>query len=218
MPPIPDHILGLIAEGIKRAWQDLLSRHLVYLQTGSEAEINALLAIRLNALIEENDCWRSLVVCVIPTPGLPSYDGKHIEKKPDLVLLLTMPQRPRHPSYGLHVECKLLDHPNGKTVDLYCHQGLARFIKGEYAWVAREAFMLAYVRDDATIASTLTPFLINAKSVGVSDPFQTLGLPRVDAMPPLARARSCHARTFALPANQSAPGPICLWHLWLTTA
>lgn len=216
--PIAAPILGLIAERIELAWQDLRTRHQPGLLSGSEAEINALLAIRLNALIEEDVYWRSLVSSVIPTPGLPSYDGRHIEKKPDLVIQLTVPQRPRHPSFGLHVECKLIDHPHNKTVDLYCRDGLARFVKGEYAWTAREAFMLAYVRDGSIIEGSLTPYLATAKTATFVDPYQTVDLPSAIAPPPWERACTSHGRPFRYSGTNTSPGPITLLHLWLKAA
>lgn len=61
----------------------------------------------------------------------------------------------RIPNFPPTVESKLIDHPKNKTIDLYRRQSLARFVAGEYARAAREAFMLAYARDDASIENTL---------------------------------------------------------------
>jgi len=94
-----------------------------------------------------------LVTCISRGRESINYDGSKLEKRPDLSIHLTS----RFSRLSLVVECKLLDSKNKKSIDLYCDQGLARFIDGQYAWYAREAFMLAYVRDGATIATCLTP-------------------------------------------------------------
>lgn len=217
LPPLPDLLMTTLAEVVEAAWQDLLAQHPMPSRTWSEVEINAWIAIRLNALIQADPCLESMVASVIPTPGLPSHDGGHLEKSPDLVVLFKG-KWPRHPVFGLPMECKLIDKPRRKTVDLYCHDGLARFVRGEYAWATREAFMLAYVRDGATIGNTLTPYLNTTRSADGSDPFQTQVLPQSDA--PTTRERTCsrHERPFRYLVTRSPPGPIVLWHVWLQTA
>lgn len=211
LPALADYHLTIIAETLAQAWQDLLPRQERTMRAGDEAEINALMASRLNHLLDADPLWRALVSSVTRGSESLSHDGSHLEKRPDLSIHLTC----RNPNFPLTVECKLIDHPNGKTVDLYCRKGLARFINGEYAWTTREAFMLAYVRDGATIDNALTPHLANAMAAGASDPFRTLEPPHGDTPPPLERARSHHARHFDLAASRAAPVPICLWHLWL---
>ena len=84
-----------------------------------------------------------------------SFDGSHLEERPDLSLNLTR----RDLRFPLVVEAKILDAASGKTRNLYCEQGLRRFLEGKYAWGTREAFMLAYVRDGSSITATLNPFL-----------------------------------------------------------
>jgi hypothetical protein len=211
---LADHHLTIIAETLARAWQDLLPSHETTMRTGDEAEINALMASRLNHLLDADPLWRALVSGVTRGSESLSHDGRHLEKRPDLSIHLTC----RNPNFPLTVECKLLDHPNGKTVDRYCRQGLARFIEGEYAWTAREAFMLAYVRDGADIENSLTPHLAKARAIGTGDPFQTLDLPGVDSPPPRERARTWHGRPFRYLMGSTQPGPIVLWHIWLTVA
>src|ERR1022692_3243795 len=55
-----------------------------------------------------------------------SFDGKRLELRPDLGIYLTG----RHRNFPLVVECKIIDGPTGKGVDLYCVNGIRRFVEG----------------------------------------------------------------------------------------
>lgn len=101
---------------------------------------------------------------------------------------------------------------------LYCNDGLCRFVDGEYAWGNREAFMIAYVRDGSSIEMTLKPFLSSAMTLIppgylVEEPPTRIG----DGSSDLASSR--HGRAFIY-TNQTPPtdqpGPITIWHLWLS--
>jgi hypothetical protein len=211
-PPLPERNLRIIGEVLSRAWSDLLRTQRKVLLTGEEAELNALMATRLNSLLDEDAGWSVLVRSVTRGSETTSFDGSHLEKRPDISLHLTA----RNPSFALIIECKLLDHPNGKRTDMYCDDGLARFVRGEYAWATREAFMLAYVRDKSIIAASLTPHLAGCQRQR-PDPFRTSALPEMIAGGRLHLARSRHRRKFRYVGRPSSnkPGPICIWHLWI---
>jgi hypothetical protein len=203
---IPDFHMEIIADCLAQEWNELVRIYGASALT-DEVEANTLMCSRLNNL--EHPLWRDLVAGVGPGQGI-SYDGSHLEKRPDISLHLT-----RRPSaFRLDVECKLIDHPSGKTIGLYANKGLARFLNGEYAWATREALMVGYVRDGSAIEARLTQFLARHKQ-NDPDPYNTDQLPagvgdRVDL------ARSTHARTFVYPLQSpSSPGPIVIWHLWL---
>jgi hypothetical protein len=208
---LPEPNLTIIAEVLARAWDDLLRTQCQTLLSGGEAEINALMESRLNAFLDEDEAW-SLLVCSVARRDTISYDGSHLEKRPDLSVHLTE----RNPSFPLAVECKILDEPHGKLIKMYCDDGLARFVRGEYAWASREAFMLAYVRDGATILSTLSPLLTQSQALK-PDVFQTETLPDSITHPNLHLARSNHSRSFRYvdQSSQNSPGAIAIWHLWL---
>jgi hypothetical protein len=116
----------------------------------------------------------------------------------------------------LVVECKILDKPSGKKIEMYCNDGLARFVRGEYAWASLEAFMLAYVRDGSTILSSLSPLLAQSQALK-PDVFQTDVLPDLIKHTSMHLARSSHNRTFRYVSqtSQNNPGVIAIWHLWL---
>lgn len=204
--------MRIIAEALSKAWTDLLRTQRKLLLSAQEAELNALMVTRLNSLLDEDVGWSVLVRSVTRGSETSSFDGSHLEKRPDISLHLTA----RNPSFALIVECKLVDHPRGRRTDMYCNDGLARFIRGEYAWASREAFMLAYVRDGSRIDTSLTPHLSECRKQN-PDPFETSVLPEMVVSVQLHLARSRHRRSFRYVGRSSSnkPGPICIWHLWI---
>lgn len=214
LPPLPKTTLHTVAEALLRAWCDLMVAHAEALRRGDEPEITSLLAIRLNALLDEDACWETLVCGVSREGSQISYDGSHIEKSPDLSIHLTG----RRFDFPLVAECKLIDRPSRKTVNLYCREGIERFVRGEYAWMCAEAFMLAYVRDGSTIANCLQSFLANGQTEK-PDPYAAEGLPKRLRSLPADLLCTSHDRRFAYlqSSRNTDPGPIKLFHLWLQT-
>lgn len=206
---IDDIYLHIIADGVTQAFQDIRASAPAIVATGDEAEVTTLLETRLNQMVEENKIWRQLVAAVVRGKESLSFNGAHLEKRPDLSILLSA----RALRFPLIAEAKIIDAAKGEK--LYCSQGLRRFLNGEYGWGGREAFMIAYVRDGTTIASRLQPYLAQsaqATSYAVQAPPAALTVATCDA------ARSKHGRSFlythmAPPAND--PGAIALWHLWV---
>lgn len=205
--------LALIADMIALAWGDLALKRASTLATGSEAEINALLEARLSRLPDEHPLWEQLVRSVVRGKETVSFNGAHLEKRPDLSIFLSG----RSPAFPLVVECKLIDAPDGKSGILYCNNGLRRFLTGEYGWSGRDGFMLAYVRDQSTIESCLLPILAAGRTAK-PDPFAVRDWPVESGNAAFDLAATRHDRAFrylnrAAPAD--APGPIAIWHLWL---
>lgn len=207
LPALKARHLTIIAEFLVRAWQALLETQEVVMRTKEEPEINALMESRMLSFLDEGGEWSTLVSNVIRGKESHSFNGSSLEKRPDLSIVLTIRASLRLP---LIVECKLIDKTARKEVGLYGDQGLARFLNGEYAWYAQEAFMLAYVRDGSTIRDCLTPHLAERQN-RAPDPFLTEQLPQPVQLPFQDLAQSCHGRRF--PNN---PGPIAIWHLWLS--
>ena len=211
LPPVPQLVMLVIAETLARAWNDLLARHAETLRTGDEAEVSTLLITRLNALRDEEPRWENLASGVNRGEESINFDGRHLEKRPDLSIHLTR----RYFSFPLVAECKLIDKAGKKTVKLYCADGLTRFVRGDYAWATREAFMLAYVRDSSDIKDCLVPYLTGSRHKS-PDPCHTERLPTRPNQAQANLACSLHSRHFAYIHQQAAsPGPIDLWHLWL---
>ena len=120
-----------------------------------------------------------------------SVDGR-IELMPDLVFRPPLPPGVRNRTdWGYFVECKIVD--GAKSVRLYCSEGIARFVDGEYAAWMPSAAMLAYVRDDsrpfaslkARLAAAFSTRSHAARSIDVSDSVHARGVlpvPCIDIM------------------------------------
>lgn len=206
MPALKSRHLKIIAEFLVRAWEGLLATQEQVMRTQKEVEINALMEARLLGLRHEGREWSTLVSNVVRGKESLNIDSSSLEKRPDLSIYLTK----KDPRFPLVVECKLIDKNARKEVALYGDEGLARFLNGDYAWYAWEAFMLAYVRDSSTIGDCLTPHLAERQK-RAPDPFLTMQLPQPVQLPSQDLAQSRHGRRF--PNN---PGPIAIWHLWLS--
>lgn len=203
--------LEIIAERLRVAFAAVAIQAPAVLTSGSEAEVTALLQAQLNAMIDDDPLWAQMVLCAARGAETLSYSGRKIEKRPDLSLWLSNRSR----NFPLVVEAKIIDSPAKKTIGLYCSKGLQRFIDGEYAWGCGEGFMVAYVRDGTTTTGVLGPFLTKAKSLkkpkyAIEELPQPLDLNGADL------AKSRHTRNFAYLGSTTGPGPIAIWHLWLS--
>lgn len=213
LPEVSGVHLEIIAEGLLRAFGDIRIASPITVGSGSEAEVTALLEARLNAMIENEPLWGQLVLCVVRGKESLSFDGSHLENRPDLSIYLSNQNR----RFPLITEAKIIDAGAEKTVALYCDNGIRRFVEGKYAWGNREAFMIAYVRDGSSISTKLTPFLSRALSQEppgylVEGPTTPIGSNGFDL------AQSRHRRSFLYPSKSASarePGPISVWHLWL---
>ena len=208
LAPIPDDHLEILAEGLSQAFHDICADSPSTVTTGDEPEVTALMQARLTRMINEDTLWAQLVNYVARGMDSISFDGSHIEKSPDLSIVLSDAEL----RFPLVVEAKILDAAKSKTVALYCKTGIRRFVDGEYAWGNREAFMIGYVRDGSSITSALTPFLSNTVRR-----YRVLSLP-VPVRSSLSNlAHTRHSRAFVYPSQPppNTPGPISLWHLWL---
>ena len=130
LAPIEDEHLEILAEGLRQAFNDIRMREPATVARGEEPEVTALMQARLNSLIHEDSLWRQLVLWVGRGAESISFDGSHLEKRPDLSIVLSGAER----RFPLVAEAKILDAAASKTVALYCENGIRRFVEGEYAW------------------------------------------------------------------------------------
>lgn len=214
--PLPE-ILGIhleiIAEGVFDAFSAIRTQSPLTVASGTEAEVTALLQSSLNRRIEQDPLWGQLVLCVTRGTESLSFDGSHLEKRPDLSIYLSN----RNRGFPLIAEAKIIDAGASKTEALYCDNGIMRFVEGDYSWGNREAFMLAYVRDGASIKTKLTPFLSKAMTKLPPD-YLVEELPVKIALKGTDLARSQHGRDFVYLGSSPSrkPGTISVWHLWLS--
>lgn len=214
LPEVAGIHLEIIVEGLLRAFSEIRGRSPGTVASGTEAEVTALMEARLNTMIEDDPLWRQLVLCVVRGRENLSFDGSHLEKRPDLSIFLSN----RHRGFPLVLEAKILDRGSARTEVLYCDNGVRRFVDGEYAWANREAFMLAYVRDGSSIDARLTPYL--SRGFHHRPPAYLIeGLPTAIGSVGADLAWSRHGRAFVYAGSPSplrAPGSISIWHLWLS--
>ncbi|WP_372396893.1 hypothetical protein ABMY26_22650 [Azospirillum sp. HJ39] len=209
LPPIDDFLLSVIADGVVQAFKDVRHDWPNEISTGNEDELTTKLQSRLNAMIDDDPLWGQLVASVGRGQESLNFDGSHLHKRPDLTINLTARTR----RFPLTAEAKIIDASKGEN--LYCSEGIRRFLNGEYSWGSREAFMIAYVRDGSTIATRLEPYLSlpTQKTIYAVEDLKTSY-----TLDPCDTAKSRHSRSFVYthmtpPAN--APGSINLWHLWV---
>ena len=213
LAPVADEHLQILAEKVQQAFADIRVHAPDTVAEGEEPEVTALMQARLNRLILEDSLWRQLVLWVGRGTESISFDGSHLEKRPDLSIVLSGAER----RFPLVAEVKILDAAASKTVALYCENGIRRFVEGEYAWGNREAFMIGYVRDGSSIDPTLKAVLSKAALLHPSR-YLVKALPVPVGSGCSDLAYTLHGRKFVYgrqrPPNR--PGPISLWHLWLT--
>jgi hypothetical protein len=105
LPALHAKHLSFIFEVLSSAWLDLMAAHSAILLGAPEAEINALMVTRLNALLDSDPMWRHLVRSVTRGTESFSFDGTSLEKRPDISVHLMS----RNPSFALTIECKVID-------------------------------------------------------------------------------------------------------------
>lgn len=147
--------------------------------------------------------------------NLRSYDGKHLDRQPDLTF------RPLRGAItttntaltGIFIECKPIDseHPVPST---YCKEGLIRFIRGDYAWAVDHALMVGYVRNDCSLPDGLAP-CIDVDLIGQEYRSQGSLITLAPTILGDVVYQSTHERDFPLASPHETAGPITLHHLWL---
>lgn len=210
MPPITFAHLGVIIDALRTALRQLVADHGGELATKEENELNSLLQARMNGLCSQERLLSQMVACVVRGGESISFNGKRLELRPDLAIYLTG----RNRNFPLVIECKILDGPNKKGIDLYCVKGVRRFVEGEYAWGSSQGLMLAYVRDGSSVHHSLTPYL-STSAANDPDPFRTEVMPSEQNAGSLPVWISCHGRGFTyVGGTKGQPGPIGISHLW----
>lgn len=212
-------VYRVVFKAICYAWRELLDEEGEAVLERGEVQLTA----GLHELLESFRCSVDPVVAgftslffetVQRDASLLNYDGRHLEKQPDLTFRL----RDRNPGLGSHyrgifVECKRVDH-RARSIRLYCEEGVGRFVRGEYAWAMPTGVMVAYVRGGSSVSKNLAPFLARSRT-GEGDPFCTKVLPETRRFGDSAIGvhSSRHGRPHS--SGDGRPGDIELHHLWL---
>ena len=147
-----------------------------------------------------------------------SFDGSLQKERPDLFFGIrpddSFRTRIQSDQWGVFAECKPVDatHPAGQD---YCDEGLARFVRGDYAWAMQDALMVAYARNGRSIASSLVPLMASRvhlhTRVGVAE-VSTAGNAR--GLHYEALHFSEHKREFEWTDSRGRAYPITVYHSW----
>ena len=158
---------------------------------------------------------------VVRQGQVANFDGTHLSKAPDLCIRLRHddcePRMVVSEFDALFVECKPVDRTHSAGGD-YCDEGIIRFVVGDYSWAMQEGMMLAYARDDRTIAGHLIPEMSKPQrmtalaTVQLPQPFDASGV-AADAQTETIHI-SKHRRSFPWPDEKGPATDITIYHLW----
>ena len=220
-PPYPKATLRLIEAAIAEAWR-IIREH-------PEGDFDMAIADEPRITREIRTClihqvldgptvsgFTSNIFTILPGGVFESFDGTHLEKRPDLYFYIERDST----TYvlrsvdGLFVECKPVDsgHPAGGD---YCDKGIIRFVNGDYAWALSQALMIGYASEGYTLPTKLNDALATRKAdlktkedanqcseSSASGYCQQLHI-------------TVHERNFIYPSIKQKAPPITLRHLWL---
>lgn len=220
-PPIPLALSLVVEEAVRVAWQRLRSRtpSRINLATADEDEVTHDLyeilydEVFAQGLVDGFDCERFTVVT--REAKVCNFDGTMLDKMPDLLIGLAAREEIFRLSQDwLYVECKPVDATHTVGVH-YGAKGIARFVRGEYAWAMPDALMIGYVATgyslDPKLAETLTD---RHQEFAVMDGPKACARSPASSVSPAVQVTR-HRRTFTyLETGLPAP-PIRLRHLWL---
>jgi len=211
--------LQCVEMAIKQAWKNIKVEHPELLASRSEEDVTNLLCLEMEAIMQSKSVsgfGTSRFETLVRGAKAEDYDGKHIEKAPDL----TLRRKGRHPGIvsthfeALFIECKLIE--KGKTPLKYIVAGIRRFVVGEYAWAMPHAMMLGYVRDGKILPDGLMDSYERNKGKQVV----LLCIPQgaectqtSDSTPPQTFT-TLHKRPWKH-GEYGEPGDIELRHIWL---
>lgn len=219
--PIPPSLMNVVQNVISVAWSRLLEEVKLgdfSICEATEDQITERLYMILGELDAAGDGsfpGLSELQSPVREGNVRNYDGKHLDKQPDLAFRPVrglMPCKNTVP-VGIFIECKPIDarHPIPST---YCQAGLIRFVNGDYAWGVDRAMMVGYVRNLCILPDGLSTVLDDSKLrhelalIGTltKQPNTTLGQ---------AVCQSAHDRLFHFPDIDAPVGRIFIDHLWL---
>jgi hypothetical protein len=148
-------------------------------------------------------------------PKIRNYDRTRPDKMPDLMVrLLGRPAGIKNTQDGLFIECKPLDSKHPVRMH-YLDKGLARFIRGDYAWAMTVAMMLGYAKEGYAIAAKLIPALTNwPEGTALTVTARPCAHSKAGAASEAVHTTE-HTRGFRYLETRRGAPPITIRHLWL---
>ena len=223
-PPLGLPVILLIRRVLLRAFE-LLREEKFNFASASENEVTAALRSTIESNLRQTGEVAGFNRRRFETVGRQgkwaNYNGTSMMKESDLVFKLRDDESEPRPVLsefeGLFIEAKPVDstHPVGSK---YCDDGLIRFVRGDYAWAMQDAMMLAYARDDRTIAGHLIPEMTKPGRMTSLATVQLPGACLISAAAECTEAEavhiSRHRRNFPWPHSKGPATDITVYHLW----
>ena len=219
-PPISVAVFLVLEEAICAAWKVLRVQPPAGFDLANATE--NVITHHLHETLQDK-VWNRTIVdgfdaevfsSVARGPEVRSFDGGHLDKRPDMVVrLVDIPERVRPSQYGIFIECKPVDAKHSLLTH-YCDQGILRFVRGDYAWAMTEAMMIGYVDSGESAVEALGSAL--KKRAAAVLPAREPWMCARSAFPPgVLVAITQHRRNFVYVENGRAAPAIILRHLWL---
>lgn len=149
---------------------------------------------------------------------LRNYNGGHLDKMPDLMIRVagrTSSDFHYRSQDWLFIECKPVDEEHTVGVH-YGGKGIARFIRGDYAWTMTSALMVGYASQGYTIEPKLMETCRRrGKELAVLTMPEPCRQAREYAYDGQHVYSSTHHRSFTYIENGLGAPPIQVRHLWL---
>ncbi len=221
--PIPLAIYLIVEDALRVSWQRLKSRinPRIDIRSADEDDVThdfyqvILDEVFNKGFVEGFDVEHFSIVT--REAKLRNYNGEHLDKMPDL--LVGMAGRTesdlRYRSQDwLFIECKPIDADHSVGVH-YGAKGIARFIRGDYAWTMTSALMVGYAGSGYTLDPKLEETLRRR-----GKEFEVMEMPKF--CPHTSKSfggdpvcTTKHKRTFQYQENGKPAPQIALRHLWL---
>lgn len=219
--PIPLAVFLIVEDAIRVSWERLKDRAnpRINLKTATEDEVTHDLyeviydEVFNQGLVEGFD--REHFTVVSREAKVRNYDGTKLDKMPDLLVgIAGRNDVYKNTQDWLFIECKPVDADHAVGVH-YGAKGIARFIRGEYAWCMTSALMVGYASPGYTIDPKLPESLERRR-----EEFKVTQIPLpCSCSPAVSYAEKVyiteHERIFCYCENGRPAPNIKLRHLWL---
>ncbi len=219
--PVPHAVMRVVGAAVTYAWNVIRSdptMHLAASGPGAPIEdvyTDAICECLLQMLKAPNTVVDGFsgdtFETVSRSENLSNFNSQSLNKQPDLIIRLANgPLRHTSRYVGIFVEAKVVSMK--KPITEYTAHGLARFVRGDYAWAMQGALMIAYqvhkFRPRTALESELQKDLSLCAVPDASGAyFESLA-----NMAPLC-GKSVHMRQWKYNSGDD-PGPISIWHMW----
>jgi len=213
-------VLSVVAKALHEAWVIICenpTNHLAPITPGNPEEdryTDALCEILfqwLKSADHEVDGFTGDVFdTVVRGENLSNYNQSVINKQPDIVIRLANAPLVQARRYvGLFAETKIVS--KSKHISAYTNEGVARFVRGDYAWTMQDGLMVAYQKPPHQPIAKLAGKLQTDNKLLAEKDSDTFLV--TSGLPPALCGKSTHQRQWTY-AGGDKPGVIRLWHLW----